>query len=263
MEKIVSRDGTPIAYQRSGIGVPLVLVHGTSGTFQTWAQILPLLERKFTVYAIDRRGRGESGDSAGPYAMEREAEDVAAVVDAIGERVNLFGHSYGAVCALEASLLTTRTDRLVLYEPPIPTRDFRGADHTLMERMELFLANGNNEAVLTMFMAELVGTSLADIELSKSMAAWPARKAAAHTIPREIIALGRYSFEPGRFREASTPTLLLLGGESPVFFGTAIRLLESALRNSKTEILAGQHHLAMNTAPELLAEALSAFILSP
>ena len=132
-----------------------------------------------------------------------------------------------------------------------------------MERMELFLANGNNEAVLTMFMAELVGTSLADIELSKSMAAWPARKAAAHTIPREIIALGRYSFEPGRFREASTPTLLLLGGESPVFFGTAIRLLESALRNSKTEILAGQHHLAMNTAPELLAEALSAFILSP
>jgi len=86
MEKIVSRDGTPIAYQRSGIGAPLVLVHGTSGTFQTWAQILPLLERKFTVYAIDRRGRGESGDSAGPYAMEREAQDVAAVVDAIGER---------------------------------------------------------------------------------------------------------------------------------------------------------------------------------
>ena len=104
-ETITFRDGTPVAYWRSGEGPPLVLVHGTAADHSRWRPVLPALEEHFTVYAVDRRGRGGSGDSD-DYTVEREFEDVAAVVDSIGESVNLLGHSYGGLLALEATLLT-------------------------------------------------------------------------------------------------------------------------------------------------------------
>ena len=104
LEKIVSRDGTPIGYWRSGQGPALVLVHGATADHSRWETVLPLLEPRATVYAVDRRGRGASGDAAG-YAIEDEAADIAAVVDAVadspGGPVDLLGHSYGAICALE------------------------------------------------------------------------------------------------------------------------------------------------------------------
>jgi pimeloyl-ACP methyl ester carboxylesterase len=262
VEKVVSRDGTSIAFQRSGAGAPLVLVHGTSGALQSWALVLPFLEKCFTVYAIDRRGRGESGDSADPYAMEREFEDVAAVVDAVGSNVHLFGHSYGAICALEASLLTARLDRLVLYEPPISGSGSDGSEDKVVKSMQSLLAAGDREGVLTMFMTEMVRRPPHEIALSRSLPAWPTRVAAAHTLPREILALRKYSFEPRRFKGAARPTLLLLGSASPDHFRTAVRLLESVLANSKTVVMAGQQHAATETAPELLAEAVSAFLLS-
>ena len=262
MEKVLSRDGTSIAYHRSGSGEPLVLVHGTSGTFHRWDPVLPFFERHFTVYAMDRRGRGESADDGSPYSLQREFEDVAAVVERAGAKAHLFGHSYGAVCSLEASLLTDRIDRLILYEPPIPTPGSRGEDDGVLKRMENLLAAEEREAVLDIFMGEMVRMSPQDIRLSKSAAGWPARVAAAHTIPREILALKGYSFDPSRFKAASTPTLLLLGGVSPDNFRQALLLLESALPSSRTVVLPGQHHVAMETAPELLAEAVSDFLLS-
>ena len=113
---VTSKDGTPIAYWRSGEGPPLVLVHGTTADHSRWTPVLPAFEQRFTVCAVDRRDRGGSGDSE-DYSIEREFEDVAAVVDSIGEPVDLLGHSYGAVCALEAALLTRNVHKLVLYEP--------------------------------------------------------------------------------------------------------------------------------------------------
>lgn len=120
MQKVFSKDGTVISYLKKGDGSPLLLVHGTTADHQRWSSILPRFEQHFTVYAMDRRGRGESGDSP-EYAIEREAEDVAAVVEAIGEPTAILGHSYGAVCSLEAALLTDKVSRLILYEPPLPT----------------------------------------------------------------------------------------------------------------------------------------------
>src|SRR5262245_47232567 len=119
MTSVRSKDGTAVAYARSGHGPPLVLVHGTTADHTRWAPLLAALEQRFTVYALDRRGRGGSGDAAG-YAIEREFEDVAALVDSIGEPVGLLGHSYGALLSLEAMLRTSRVRKLVLYEPPIP-----------------------------------------------------------------------------------------------------------------------------------------------
>ena len=105
VDTVASADGTPLAVWRSGAGPPLVLVHGATADHSRWAPALPALEEHFTVLAMDRRGRGRSGD-ADDYALERETEDVVAVVESAGEEVNLLGHSHGGVCAIEAALLT-------------------------------------------------------------------------------------------------------------------------------------------------------------
>ena len=122
---ITSADGTPIAVQKRGAGPPLVLVHGTTSNHLSFRFVEPLLGKHLTVYALDRRGRGESGD-APEYAIEREFEDLAAVVDSRGKPSNLLGHSYGALVP-GAAPLARNIRRLVLYEPflglPIvPTR---------------------------------------------------------------------------------------------------------------------------------------------
>ena len=115
MEHARSKDGTPIGYEKTGSGPPLVLVHGTGADHTRWNPLLARLGEHFTVYAMDRRGRGGSGD-APAYAIEREFEDVAAVIEAAGESVCVLGHSFGAVCSLEALRLTDRVKRAVLYE---------------------------------------------------------------------------------------------------------------------------------------------------
>lgn len=156
LEKTVSRDGTPIAYRRSGQGPPLLLVHGASGDASRWEMVLPLLEPHATVCAMNRRGRGASGDAHG-YAIADEAADVAAVVDAVaaatGGTVDGLGHSYGATCALEATLLTTGIRRLVLYESGggVPT------PAGITDRLAALIDRGRREEVVTTLLRELAG----------------------------------------------------------------------------------------------------------
>jgi pimeloyl-ACP methyl ester carboxylesterase len=123
METVTSRDGTPIAYERGGEGPPLVLVHGTTADHLTWEHVLPELQKHFTIYAIDRRGRNESGGGGGiAYDIEREFEDVVALIDSIGGMVDLLGHSYGAICALEGALRSSRVRRLYSRREASPFR---------------------------------------------------------------------------------------------------------------------------------------------
>jgi pimeloyl-ACP methyl ester carboxylesterase len=116
---ITSNDKTLISFQQSGTGHPLLFVHGTSTDHNSWSQVSPRLEDHFSVYAMDRRGRGASGDSS-DYALLREVEDLVAVVEAIGAPVALVGHSFGGLLSLEAALLTDKITHLILYEPAIP-----------------------------------------------------------------------------------------------------------------------------------------------
>ena len=155
METVKSKDGTLIAFQRSGAGSPLVLVHGSTADHTRWAPVLPALEAKFTVYAVDRRGRGGSGDTE-PYAIEREFEDIAAVVDSIPGPVDLLGHSYGGICALEAALRTKNLRRLILYEPPIPTGVENAYPPEIVAEMQQRLAAGDGAEVVTLFMEQIV-----------------------------------------------------------------------------------------------------------
>jgi pimeloyl-ACP methyl ester carboxylesterase len=155
-QSVTSKDGTPIAYWTSGNGPPLVLVHGTPADHTRWHPVLPAFEQHFSVCAVDRRGRGGSGDPEDDYAIEREFEDISAVVDSLGEPTILLGHSYGALCALEAALLTTNVRTLVLYEPGIEVAGEQIYPQEVIERLEALLEVGDREGVVT-FMREVAG----------------------------------------------------------------------------------------------------------
>jgi pimeloyl-ACP methyl ester carboxylesterase len=258
MQTIRSSDGTRIAYQRNGQGSPLILVHGTTADHTRWVPILPMLERSFTVYAVDRRGRGESGDTE-HYAIEQEFEDIVAVINSIAKPVFLLGHSYGAICSLEAARRTTHVRKLVLYEPPIPT-GIEIYPHEVVNRIQALLDAGDREGALTTFMQDIVHVPPHEMEMLRSSPSWQARIAAAHTILRELRGSNEYVFEPARFSNLTTPTLLLLGGDSPAFLKAGTEAVHAALPNSRVCIMPGQQHTAMNTAPELFTREVCEFL---
>jgi pimeloyl-ACP methyl ester carboxylesterase len=260
MHTATSQDGTHIAYWHSGAGSQLLLIHGaTADHTTTWRFVLPELERRFTVYAMDRRGRGGSGD-APAYDLQREAEDVAAVVDAIGEPTNVLGHSYGALCALEAARLTTHIRRLILYEG-VPQC---GADEFMpgqIERLEALLRAGDVEGVLTAMYLDLVAMPPAEFELLRSQRdAWAVRLGNAPSLPRELGAIQRYVFEAHRFSAMQTPTLLLVGGDSPPRELESAQTVAQALPNARVVVLSGQQHIAMYMAPDLFVSEVVRFL---
>jgi pimeloyl-ACP methyl ester carboxylesterase len=260
---VSSRDGTPIAYQRSGEGPPLALVHGTTADHSRWTPVLSAFERRFTVCTVDRRGRGGSGDPDEEYAIEREFEDVAAVVGSFGEPAFLLGHSYGALCALEAALLTPSVRKLVLYEPPIDVTDEKINPPGLIERLEALLKAGDRDGVVTTMLREAAGVPPEVVEYMRSLPAWQARVSAAHTIPRELRAQEAYRFDLERFESLEVPTLLLVGGDSPSAFEKAVKAVSEVLPNSRIVVMPGQGHVAMDTATDLFTTEVLRFLDNP
>jgi pimeloyl-ACP methyl ester carboxylesterase len=258
MEYVTSKDGTTIGYQRNGAGPPLLLVHGTTADHTRWSAVSPQLEQHFTVYAMDRRGRGGSTD-APEYDIRREAEDVAAVVEAIGEPVFILAHSYGAVCSLEAALLTDQLRRMVLYEPPIPT-GLPMYSPGVPDRMRALIASGELEATLEVFMREVVRMPEHELEAYRQLPTWKRRIQLAPTIPRELAIDRTYRFDPERFANLRVPVLLLLGGDSPPLFRQAANAVDAALPNSTVVTLPGQQHIAMDTNPDLFVSEVLRFL---
>jgi len=248
LESITSRDGTRIAYERSGAGRPLVLVHGSISDRTYWHAVRDRLAERFGVIAVERRGRGSSGD-ADPYGLEREFEDVAAVVESIGEPVVLLGHSYGALCALEAALLVASIDTLVLYEPPLALDGFE-LPPGLVGRLDALLAEGDRDGVIAAMMSEVVGLSEGELDELRASASWPALVETAGTLPRELRSVERYRFRPERFAGLRAPTLLLSGDQSPQPVLDAVRLANRALPGSRVVTMAGVGHEAVETGPD-------------
>jgi pimeloyl-ACP methyl ester carboxylesterase len=258
--RVRSPDGARLAVWRSGEGPALVLVHGTTVSHGDWLPVLPALRRQFTVYAMDRRGIGASGD-AEAYALEREFEDVAAVADSVGEPVFLVGHSFGALCSLEAALLTPNIRKLVLYEPPIPIADGNEFHpDNLLGRLEACLAAGRPDEVLATFLREVAGQEPERIELQRRARSWPDRVATAHTIVREVRGTHFYRLRPERLRAMAVPTLMLLGGESPRKHQAASPAVAAALPNARLEVLPGQMHIAIHLAPRQFLDAVLPFL---
>ena len=255
-ETVPSKDGTPIAVWRSGNGPPLLLVHGAAADHSRWAPVLPALEEPFTVLAVDRRGRGGSGD-AHDYAIEREFEDVAAVVEWAGEQTDVLGHSHGGLCALESALLTDGIRRLVLYEPPM---GFLASPPHVVHRLQALLDADERDALLAYFMQEVAGLPPEQVELLRSLPAWQARLEVAHTIPREERASREYRFDPDRFRAVDVPTLLIEGGDSPSAFRAAGEAVQAALQNGRVAVMPGQRHAAMDTGTALFTTEVLGFL---
>lgn len=259
MEKVLSKDGTPIAYHRQGSGPPLILVYGSGSNVKRWFHIVPALEEKFTVFAIERSGRGESGDHK-PYSYNSEIEDILAVVEVTDQLVNLFGHSFGALIALDAALLTNKVQKLMLYEAPIALPGEKLLPEGLMEDYEGLLMQEKNEEALIMFYSR-VGITPQEIELMQSNPEWLMRVNSAHTILREWRGSEDYRFKPERFKEFHVPTALLLGSESPPWALVSTETLHRTLPNSSILKLPGQKHTAMITAPDLFVNSLKQFFI--
>lgn len=257
MKQITSKDGTPIGCWQTGHGEPLLLIHGTAGDSLTWLPLLPLLAQRFNVWTLDRRGRGHSGDNP-DYCLKKEAEDIVAVIQAIGSKVHVFGHSFGGLCALEAALLTDNIASLMLYEPPLSLAG-SGWSADVDQQMHALLQSGQNEAALLLFFRDVLGMAHDELASLQASSSWATRITEARTVHRELQAVASYVFADRAVQSFHVPTLLLLGSDSPPRRYRIADTLKNALPNSQLVLLDGQQHSAIRTAPELLASKLIAF----
>lgn len=248
LQHVESSDGTRIAYRAEGEGQPLVMVHGAATSSADWNFATPYLRERFTVVAMDRRGRGNSGD-ADDYAMEREADDVLAVLDATGAEL-LVGHSYGALCSMLAAERTARLRRLVLYEPPIAVRE------GTIGAVDELVAAGRLDTALEGFL-RAAGTSDEQLALIRASPAWDVLLDAMPALPRELHACTAWRNPAGPI---DTPTLFLLGAEtrsSPYLDG--LDELHAAFTDIRKELIPGQLHVGHVFAAEAFARLVSDF----
>jgi len=232
-----------------------VLRHGATGAQWSFRYILPSLVERFTLYTVDRRGRGESGDAA-DYAIEREFEDVAAVVESLDEPANIFGHSYGATVALGAAPVTPGLRRLVLYEGS-PGISVVPDEH--LDRIEELVERGEREEALV-YALGLFGLTPEEVEQLRGAPTWPVRVSAAHTVAREVRAEAAYRPDPELLAGVTAPVLLLLGSESPDWAREGTEQIRDALPDARIAVLPGEGHAAIMTAPELVAEEVTRFL---
>jgi pimeloyl-ACP methyl ester carboxylesterase len=205
-----ARSGAVIGFERFGSGPPMVLVHGGTADRTRWTPVIAPLAQRFTVHVVDRRGRGLSVHEVGPYPITREGEDIVAVAEAAGTEVYIVAHSYGAICALEAALLTPAIGRMVLYEPPIPTPGHAVFPPGAQDRLRA-AANANDpEQILEVFFREVIELPDPAITTMKQTPMWQARLAAAHTLVREGDAVEAYEASD-RLSAISVPVRLFLG----------------------------------------------------
>lgn len=256
MERLETPDGTVVSYDRGGSGDPLVLVHGGFSDHHTnWKFVKPDLQKDFAVYALARRGRGET-DATGGHSVDDEIRDVVALIDAVREPVFLLGHSYGAHCALGAAALRPeRVRKLVLYEPAWPEVLPSG----LVTRLEALAAERAWDAFAMTFFHVGLCVPLQEVDALRATEHWPPIIADAPASLGDIRALHRYAFDATRYRRLDVPVLLQIGSESPREL-YATDALAAVLPDARIATLPGQAHEGMTTAPAMYVEAVKAFL---
>lgn len=260
MRSIKSADGTRISYEKTGSGPPMVLVHGIAYDRNYWDKVQPSLAEYFTVFAIDRRGRGQSGDGA-DYKLEWEFEDVATVVDNIDQPVILLGHSFGGLIALEAALRTDNLKKMILYEPPFSDQVAEPGDLLLenFAKIENSLREGKKEQALLLFLENVLKVSSEEIDIARLKKCWQDIVDTTPALIRELQAAKQYKFDAARFEELTIPILLLSGSESSNVFKETTKKLNRSLSNSRVAFLKGQENEAAKTAPNLFADEVLKF----
>jgi pimeloyl-ACP methyl ester carboxylesterase len=264
MGKVTSKDGTTIAFEQSGTGPAVILVDAALSDRSASAKLANLLAEKFTVINYDRRGRGESGDTQ-PYAVEREVEDIEALIDKVGGSAFVFGSSSSAALALEATTkLPAKIRKQALYEPPFIVDDSRPPmpDDFAEQITELVSAGRRSDAV-KFFFSKGMGIPAIFVALMRFMPGWSKMTAMAHTLPYDIMILGdTQTGKPllvNRWTSTTAPTLVMTGGKSEAFFHKGAQALADVLPNAEHRILKDQHHGSAVMAPKVIASEIAEF----
>jgi pimeloyl-ACP methyl ester carboxylesterase len=258
MESVTSRDGTTIAFDRLGAGPPVVLVCGGSVDRMADAAIAQELASDFTVLNYDRRGRGDSGDTA-PYAIEREVEDIEAVIDAAGGSANLWGSSSGAVLAMIAAASGTPVTKLAMWEPPFILDENARPPADQVEQYDRMIAEGRRGDAAEYFMSKVVGMPPEFVADARNQPWWAAQEAIAHTLAYDARIMGDYSIPTETAGAVKAPTMVLAGGADMPFMRASAEALADAIPDGEVRFLDGQGH---NVDPTVLAPALKEFFTS-
>lgn len=260
MGNVISKDGTTIAYSQKGQGQPVILVDGAL-CYRAFGPAEPLAEMlapNFNVFTYDRRGRGESSDTT-PYAVEREIEDLEALIKEAGGSAYVYGISSGAALSLEAANYGLPIQKLALYEAPYIVDHSRSpypGDY-VAQLKTMIAANRPGDAVKS-FM-KLVGTPRFFIFMMQFMPVWSKLKAVGHTLPYDITIIGENGrgnpFPAHQWDSVTIPTIVMDGGKSPDWMRNAMKSLANVLPNAKYRTLAGQTHMLKPEAvtPELVS----------
>ena len=267
MPTVTSSDGTTIGYQQAGSGPALLLVDGAFcyRGFGPMPGLAAQLTEHFTVYTYDRRGRGESGDTA-PYAPEREIDDIEAVIDAAGGRALVFGTSSGAVLALRAAAaLPGKVAKVAVYEPPMVVDESRKSlpPPDYLRTIDKFIADGRNGDAVAFFMTKMVGAPAIMPWVMRLMPPWKKLKAVAPTLRYDFAILGDTQLAKGMPAELAKtlgaveiPALVADGGKSPTYMHHAADAVSGALGDTRRVTIPGQTHMFK---PEALAPELISF----
>ena len=261
MMKVISTDGTAIAFDRTGTGPAIILVDGAlcSRGFGPMPKLAPLLAPHFTVFTYDRRGRGDSGNTA-PYAVAREVEDIDALIKEAGGSALVFGHSSGAALALEAAASGLSITKLGLYEPPFMV-DEHGprppADH--QAQLERLISAGRRGDAVKFFLSNMVNVPAIFVFIMQLTPAWSKLKAVAHTLPYDpATIMGDFSLPTKRAASVRIPTLAIDGEKSDARLRRAVQAVAEVIPHAERRTLKGQTH---NAAAKVLAPVLIDFFV--
>jgi pimeloyl-ACP methyl ester carboxylesterase len=262
LETVTSADGTCIAVERTGGGAPVILIGGAFNDRSTVTGLAAALAPSFTTLAYDRRGRGDSGAGDGDgFAVDREIDDLAALIAYAGGSARVFGHSSGANLAIEAACRGLTVERLAVYEPPYVVGDGRprpGAD--LFDRVRALVEEDRRDEAATLFLTE---GAAAPPELVAGMRAgemWGWFTGLAHTLPYDVAVCGPGCVLPAdRLAAVTVPTLALGGGESPGWLPAAARAVAAAVPGARYVTIDGEDHGVLHN-PEALRPVLTDFL---
>jgi pimeloyl-ACP methyl ester carboxylesterase len=261
MPPVISRDGTQIAYERSGTGPPLILVDGAfcSRAFGPAPKLARLLTPHFTVFTYDRRGRGQSGDTL-PYSPEREVEDIAALIQEAGEPVSLVGLSSGGALALEAAASNLPIRKVIAYEPPFVGVDgsAKSAEHEPW--LNRLIAGGDRGGAVKYFMRSMVGAPAPMVMVMRLMPwIWRKLEAVAHTLPYDAAIMRGFRIPTARLGTIRIPTVVMNGSKTDLRLKKAAREVAAAINGALHVTLEGQTH---NVSPGVLTPAIVKILAS-
>ena len=259
MRKVLSKDGTPIAFDQSGEGPPIILVVGAFNTRSTGVPLAAQLSDHFTVFNYDRRGRGASGDSS-LYAIEREIEDLAALLAEAGGSSSVLGYSSGAILTLKAKAAGMALSKVALYEPPFLLDDgFPKLAQDISERLTELISSGRRGEAVELYQTEMVGIPADTIPQMRHAPFRPALEHIAHTLVYEATLLSDMPVLAEQLPSITIPTLVISGGNSQAKMGSAAQTLADALPTAQYRSLEGQTH---DIVPAVLAPVLEELFAS-